>query len=105
MHVFIASRTVPLSALVDNGIIYFIIGDMMFYPDYMNVVNGSRSLSAFKGTLDSSEYPAVAVCVSRYIISIRNTKKCELVSKYLPSGLLFRHVSQVLFYTKELVGI
>lgn len=92
MHAFFTSRTVSLRALVDNRF-NNVIGNMMCHPDDMDGINRSCTLSVFKGTLDESEDPEGAIDVSRYAITVMNTKQFELVSHYLAFGISFRQVA------------
>jgi hypothetical protein len=54
---------------------------------------------------DSSEDAADAGDLSRYTITVTNTKQFQLVAQYLAAALSFRQVSQVLMETKEVLGI
>jgi hypothetical protein len=78
---------------------------MMFHPEDMNGIR-ARLHESFVPTLDSSEGAADAGDVSRYAITVTNTKKqFQLVAQYLAAGLSFRQVSQVIMETKEVLGI
>jgi hypothetical protein len=56
-------------------------------------------------TLDSSEDATDAGDVSRYAITVTNTKQFQLVVQYLAVGLSFRQVTQVIMETKEIFSI
>jgi hypothetical protein len=55
-------------------------------------------------TLDSSEDAADAGDVSRYAITVTNSKHFQLVAQYLAAGLSFRQGSQVIMATKEVLA-
>ncbi|CAM6041972.1 unnamed protein product, partial [Sphagnum compactum] len=78
---------------------------MMFHPEDMDRITRARLLESFVPTLDSSEDAADAGDVSRYAISVTNTKQFQLVVQYLAAGLSFRQVTQVIMETKEVLGI
>jgi hypothetical protein len=105
LHAFAAPRTPQLRVLIDKDIVDVIIGDMMFHPEDMDGITRARLLECFVPTLDSSEDAADAGDVSRYAITVTNTKQFQLVAQYLAAGLSFRQVSQVIMATKEVLGI
>jgi hypothetical protein len=105
MHAFAAPRTPQVRVLIDKDIVEVIIGEMMFHPEDMDGITRARLLESFVPILDSSEDAADADDVSRYAITVTNTKQFQLVAQYLASGLLFRQVSQVNMETKEVLGI
>ncbi|CAM6014690.1 unnamed protein product [Sphagnum balticum] len=78
---------------------------MMFHPEDMDGVTRARLLESFVSALDSSEDAADAGDVSRYAITVTNTKQFQLVVQYLAVGLLFRQVTQVIMETKEVHSI
>jgi hypothetical protein len=105
MHAFAASRTAQLRVLIDKDIVDVIISEMMFHPEDMDGITRARLLESFVPTLDSSEDAADAGDVSRYAITVTNTKQLQSVAQYLAAGLSFRQVSQVIMETKEVLGI
>jgi hypothetical protein len=105
MHAFAAPRTPQLRVLTDKDIVDVIIGEMMFHPEDLDGITRTRLLESFVPTLDSSEDEADAGDVSRYAITVTNTKQFQLVAQYLAAGLSFRQVSQVIVETKEVLGI
>lgn len=108
MRAFAAPRTPQLRVLIDMDIIDVIIGDMMFHPEDKDGITRARLLESFVPTLDLSEDAADAPDadnVSRYAITVTNTKQFQLVSRYLAAGLSFRQVSQVVMETKSVLGI
>jgi hypothetical protein len=86
-------------------IVDVVMGEMMFHPEDIDGITRSRLLESFVPTLDSSEDVTDAGDVSRYAITITNTKQFQLDSQYLAAGLSFRQVSQVNMETKEVLGI
>jgi hypothetical protein len=78
---------------------------MMFHPEDMDGIIRARLLESFVLTLDSSEDAADAGDVSRYAITVTNTKQFQLVVQYLAVGLSFRQVTQVIMETKEVLDI
>jgi hypothetical protein len=94
-----------LRVLIDKDIVDVIIGEMMFHPEDMDGITRARLLESFVPTLDSSEDGADAGDVSRYAITVTNTKQFQLVAQYLAAGLSFLQVSQVIMETKEVLGI
>jgi hypothetical protein len=94
-----------LRVLIDKDIADVIIGEMMFHPEDMDGITRTRLLESFVSTLDSSEDAADAGDVSRYAITVTNTKQFQLVAQYLAAGLSFSQVSQVIIETKEVLGI
>jgi hypothetical protein len=105
MHAFAAPRTPQLRVLIDKDIVDAIIGEMMFHPEDMDRITRARLLESFVPTLDSSEDAADAGDVSRYAITVTNTRQFQLVAQYLGAGLSSRQVSQVIMETKEVLGI
>jgi hypothetical protein len=105
MHAFAAPRTPQVSVLIDKDIVDVIIGEMMFHPEDMDGITQARLLESFVPTLDSSEDAIDAGKVSRYTITVTNTKQFQLVVQYLAAGLSFRQVTQVIMETKEVLGI
>jgi hypothetical protein len=105
MHVFAGPRPPQLRVLIDKDIVDVIIGEMMFHREDMDGIIRALLLESFVRTLDSSEDAADAGDVSRYAITVTNTKQFQLVAKYLAAGLSFRQVSQVIMETKEVLGI
>ncbi len=77
----------------------------MFHPEDMDGIIRARLLESFVLTLDSSEDAADAGDVSRYAITVTNTKQFQLVVQYLAVGLSFRQVTQVIMETKEVLDI
>jgi hypothetical protein len=77
---------------------------MMFHPDDMHGIARARLLESFVPTLDSSEVAADAGDVSRYAITVTNTKQFQLVAQYLAAGLSFRQVSQVIMGMEEVLA-
>jgi hypothetical protein len=102
MHAFATPRTPQVSVLIDKDIVDVIIGEMMFHPEDMDEITRARLLESFASTLDSLEDAADAGDVSRYAITVTNTKQFQLVVQYLVLGLSFR---QVIMETKEVFGI
>jgi hypothetical protein len=78
---------------------------MMFHPEDMDRIIRARLLESFVLTLDSSEDAADAGDVSRYAITVTNTKQFQLVVQYSAVGLSFRQVTQVIMETKEVLDI
>jgi hypothetical protein len=105
MHAFAAPRTPQVSVLIDKDIVDVIISEMMFHPEDMDGITRARLLKSFVSTLDSSEDAADVGDVSRYAITVTNTKQFQLVVQYLVVGLSFGHVTQVIMETKEVLGI
>jgi hypothetical protein len=105
MHAFAAHCAPQLRALIDKDIVDVIIGEMMFHPEDMDGITRARLLESFVPTLESSEDAADAGGVSRYAITVTNTKQFQLVGQYLAAGLSFRQVSQVIMETKKVLGI
>jgi hypothetical protein len=66
---------------------------MMFHPEDMDGITRARLHESFVPTLDSSEGATDAGDVSRYAITVTNTKQFQLVAQYLAAGLSFRQVS------------
>jgi len=79
MHAFVAPRTPQVSVLIDKDIVDVIIGEMMFHPEDMDGITRARPLESFVPTLDSSEDTPDASDVSRYAITVTNTKQFQLV--------------------------
>ncbi len=77
----------------------------MFHPEDMDRIIRARLLESFVLTLDSSEDAADAGDVSRYAITVTNTKQFQLVVQYSAVGLSFRQVTQVIMETKEVLDI
>jgi hypothetical protein len=71
----------------------------------MDGITQARLFESFVPTLDSSEDAADVGDVSRYAITVTNTKQFQLVVQYLAVGLLFRQVTQVIMEMKEVLGI
>jgi hypothetical protein len=92
MHAFAAPRTPQLRVLIDKDIVDAIIGAMMFHPEDMDEITRARLLESLLPTLDSSEDAADACVVSRYAITVTNTKQFQLVAQYLAAGVSFRQV-------------
>jgi hypothetical protein len=105
MHAFSAPLTPQLRVLIDKDIVDAIIGEMMFHPEDMDGITRARLLEIFVPTLDSSEDAVDTGDVSRYAITVTNTKQFQLVAQYLAAGLSFRQVSQKNMETKEVLGI
>jgi hypothetical protein len=105
MYAFAAPRTPQLRVLIDKDIVDVIIAEMMFHPEDMDGTTRARLLEIFVPTLDSSEDAADAGDVSRYAITVTNTRHFQLVAQYLAAGLSFRQVSHVIMETKEVLGI
>jgi hypothetical protein len=93
------------SVLIDKKILDVIIGKMMFHLEDMDGITRARLLESLVSTLDSSEDAADAGDVSRYAITVTNTKQFQLIAQYLAAGLSFRQGSQVIMKTKEVLGI
>jgi hypothetical protein len=87
MHAFAASGTPQLRVLIDKDIVA-----MMFHPEDMDGITRARLLESFLPTLDSSEDAADAGVVSRYAITVTDTKQFQLVAQYLAAGVSFRQV-------------
>jgi hypothetical protein len=90
MHAFAAPRTPQVSVLIDKDIVNVIISEMMFHLEDMDGITRARLLESFVLILDSSEDVADAGDVSRYAITVTNTKQFQLVVQYLAVGLSFR---------------
>jgi hypothetical protein len=105
MHAFAAPCTPQLRVLIDKDIVDVIIGEMMFHPEDKDGITRARLLESFVPTLDSSEDTADAGDVSRYAVTVANTKQFQLVAQYLAAGLSFHQVSQVTVETEEVLGI
>jgi hypothetical protein len=105
VHASAAPRIPQLRVLIDKDIVDVIIGEMMFHPEDVDGITRARLLESFVSTLDSSEDAADAGDVSRYAITVTNTKQFQLVAQYLAAGLSFRQVSQVIMETKKVLGI
>jgi len=90
MHAFVAPRTPQVSVLIDKDIVDVIIGEMMFHLKDMDGITRARLLESFVPTLDSSEDATDVGDVSRYAITVTNTKQFQLVVQYLVAGLSFR---------------
>jgi hypothetical protein len=78
---------------------------MMFHPEDMDGITRARLLEIFVLTLDSSEDATDVSDVSRYAITVTNTKQFQLVVQYLAVGLSFRQVTHVIMETKEVLDI
>jgi hypothetical protein len=105
MHAFAAPCTPQVNVLIDKDIIDVIIGEMMFHLEDMDKITRACLLESFVPTVDSSEDAADADDVSRYAITITNTKQFQLVVQYLAVGLSFYQVTQVIMDMKEVLGI
>jgi hypothetical protein len=81
MYAFAAPRTPHLRVLIDKVIVDVIIGEIIFHPEYMDVITRARLLESFVSTLDSSEDAADVDDVSRNAITVTNTKQFQLVAK------------------------
>ncbi|CAM6007287.1 unnamed protein product [Sphagnum balticum] len=79
MHAFAAPRTPQVSVLIDKDIVDVIISEMMFHPEDMDGITRARLLESFVPILDSSKDAANAGDVSRYAITVTNTKQFQLV--------------------------
>jgi hypothetical protein len=77
MYAFAAPHTPQLRVLIDKNIADVIIGEMMFLPEDMDGITRARLLESFVPTLDSSEGAADAGDVSRYAITVPNTKQFQ----------------------------
>jgi hypothetical protein len=75
MHAFAAPRTPQLRVLIDKDIVDVIIGEMMFHPEDMDGITRARLLECLVPTIDSSEDAADAGDVSRYAITVTDTKQ------------------------------
>ncbi len=93
MHAFVAPRTPQVSVLIDKDIVDVIIGKMMFHLEDMDKIIQARLLESFVPTLDSSEDATDVGDISRYAITITNTKQYQLVVQYLAAGLSFHQVT------------
>jgi hypothetical protein len=100
MHAFAAPRTPQVSVLIDKDIVDVIVGEMMFHPEDMDEITRARLLESFVPTLDSSENAADADDISRYAITVTNTKQFQLAVQYLAAGLSFHQVTHVIIETK-----
>jgi hypothetical protein len=105
IHALAAPRTPQLRVPIDKDIVDVIIGEMLFHPEDMHGNTRDRLLESFVSTPDSSEDAADAGDVSRYAVTVTNTKQFQLVTQYFAAGLSFRQVSQVIMETKEVFGI
>jgi hypothetical protein len=75
MHAFAAPRTPQLRVLIDKDIVDVIIGEMMFHPEDMDGITRARLLECLVPTINSSEDAADAGDVSRYAITVTDTKQ------------------------------
>ncbi len=65
----------------------------MFHLEDMDKIIQARLLESFVPTLDSSEDATDVGDISRYAITITNTKQYQLVVQYLAAGLSFHQVT------------
>ena len=105
MHAYVGPNNTPLCDLINKDIFKVIIGGMVFHPDCMDSVSQSCILSTFVSTLNYLKDVADAVNISPYPITTINTKYFLLISKYLAYVIPFHQVSQVVFNTKDILGI